>query len=283
MPGENCAIFGFSASRRNKGISFFKIPLPNNEANKKWGSELINIITKDREIDAALKSRIETRKLFICEQHFTQDQYYTYNTRKSLKEDELPKPNLPIKSFTTPTTILPIPSTLVSNPQTLGSRLRCQLALHPHPHRGRNKQAGASIKNRNFASKFHVPQITSLPTDSPQPGQPTTVDDAVFRRKTVVHNVVRTLDWGNGWKIGFSSFFCAKKVFKKEFFYKKRNIIFKNTFLKIIFFEKKFFKKERKLEKKLILYIFFLLKSEKNIIYFLTFSYCKFFIDIRMF
>ena len=101
MPGENCAIFGCSASRRNKGISFFKVPLPNNELNKKWGSELINVITKDREVDAALKHRIETRKLFICEQHFMQDQYYVYNTRKSLKEGELPKINLPIKSFTT--------------------------------------------------------------------------------------------------------------------------------------------------------------------------------------
>ena len=99
MPGENCAIFGCSASRRNKGLIFFKVPLPNNEANKKWGSELINVITKDREVDAALKKRIETRKLFICEQHFTEDQYYTYETRKSLKEGELPKLNLPIKAI----------------------------------------------------------------------------------------------------------------------------------------------------------------------------------------
>ena len=102
MPGENCAIFGCSASRRNKGISFFKVPLPNNEVNKKWGSELINIITKDREVDASLKQRIETRKIFICEQHFSEDQYYKYDTRKSLKEGELPKLNLPIKSGKTP-------------------------------------------------------------------------------------------------------------------------------------------------------------------------------------
>ena len=99
MPGENCAIFGCSASRRNKGLSFFKVPLPNNEVNKKWGAELINIITKDRQVDASLKKRIETRKLFICEQHFTEDQYYTYETRKSLKDGELPKLNLPAKSI----------------------------------------------------------------------------------------------------------------------------------------------------------------------------------------
>ena len=43
-----------------------------------------------------MKKRIETRKLFICEQHFTEHQY---DTRKSLKEEELPKINLPIKSL----------------------------------------------------------------------------------------------------------------------------------------------------------------------------------------
>ena len=55
MPGENCAIFGCSASRRNKGISFFKVPLPNSEANKKWGDELINLITRDHKLMQLLK------------------------------------------------------------------------------------------------------------------------------------------------------------------------------------------------------------------------------------
>ena len=76
------------------------------EIHKKWGSELINVVTKEREVDAALKHRIETRTLFICEQHFKQDQYYVYNTRKSFKDGELPKLNLPIKSFTTPTPVI---------------------------------------------------------------------------------------------------------------------------------------------------------------------------------
>lgn len=98
MPGENCAIFGCSASRRNKGISFFKVPLPSNEVNKEWGRKLINVITKDREIDASLRQRIDTCKLFICERHFSSEQYYTYPTRKALKEGELPTLNLPNKS-----------------------------------------------------------------------------------------------------------------------------------------------------------------------------------------
>ena len=103
MPGENCAIYGCPNSRRQKGISFFKVPLPNSDFNRKWGSELINITTKDREIDASLQTRIESRKLFICEQHFTSDQYYQYDSRKSLKEGELPKLNLPEKSISKPT------------------------------------------------------------------------------------------------------------------------------------------------------------------------------------
>ena len=102
MPGENCAIFGCSTSRRNKGISFFKVPLANSEVNKAWGNELINIITKDREIDASLRTRINSRKLFICELHFSPQQYYVYESKKSLKEGEIPTLNLPCKSISKP-------------------------------------------------------------------------------------------------------------------------------------------------------------------------------------
>ena len=98
MPGDNCAIFGCSTSRRHKSISIFKVPLPNSEVNKKWSSELINIITtKDREVDASLRKRINTCKLFICERHFSPDQIWTYSTRKALKEGALPTLNLPQK------------------------------------------------------------------------------------------------------------------------------------------------------------------------------------------
>ena len=41
MPGENCAIFGCPTSRRHPSISIFKVPLPNNEVNKKLVFELI--------------------------------------------------------------------------------------------------------------------------------------------------------------------------------------------------------------------------------------------------
>lgn len=103
MPGENCAIFGCSTSRRHKDISIFKVPLPNSDFNKTWGEKLINIITKDRVIDKQLRKRIDTFKLYICERHFSPDQFYVYPTRKSLKEGEIPYLNLPKKSFQTVT------------------------------------------------------------------------------------------------------------------------------------------------------------------------------------
>ena len=41
--------------------------------------------------------------LFICEKHFTPNQYYQYDTRTSVKEGELTKLNLPTKSVSKPT------------------------------------------------------------------------------------------------------------------------------------------------------------------------------------
>ena len=40
MPGENCALPGCRISRKDK-ISILKVPLPNNDVNKKWSKELI--------------------------------------------------------------------------------------------------------------------------------------------------------------------------------------------------------------------------------------------------
>ena len=95
MPGENCAIPKCSTSRKNKDISIFKVPLPNNEFNKKWSKQLIDEILKYRQRDASLNERIQKYKLFICERHFPPDQIYIYPSPKSLKEGALPTLNLP--------------------------------------------------------------------------------------------------------------------------------------------------------------------------------------------
>ena len=94
MPGENCAIPGCSISRKDNGISILEVPLANNEFNKKWSQDLINIILKYRQRDKSLNERIESHKLFICEKHFIVDQIYVYPSRKLLKEGALPTLNL---------------------------------------------------------------------------------------------------------------------------------------------------------------------------------------------
>ena len=95
MSCENCAITGYSISRKDKGISIFKAPLANKEFNKKWSQNLINIILKYQQRDKSLNKRIQSHKLFICEKNFTADQIYVYPSRKSLKEGALPTLNLP--------------------------------------------------------------------------------------------------------------------------------------------------------------------------------------------
>ena len=71
-----------TTSRRHKGISIFKVPLPNNEFNKKWNRDLINIITKDRQLDEPLKKRIASCNLYICELHFSPEQIWKYLLEK---------------------------------------------------------------------------------------------------------------------------------------------------------------------------------------------------------
>ena len=74
MPGANCSIFGYTKSRSTKGLAEFGIPKKDDEWHRDWRENLVNIITKDREIDADLRSQIERKLLHICELHFTEDQ-----------------------------------------------------------------------------------------------------------------------------------------------------------------------------------------------------------------
>ena len=96
MPGYNCAIFDCSTSRRHEKIRISKVPLPNNEFNKKWNHDLINIITK---VDKPLKKRIASCNLYICERHFSPEQIWNYPSRKVLKDGALLSLNLPKKNI----------------------------------------------------------------------------------------------------------------------------------------------------------------------------------------
>ena len=72
-----------------------KVPLPNNDVNKKRTKELIDIISKYQQRDESLNKRIQSHKLFICQRHITVDQINVYSSCKSLKESALPTLNLP--------------------------------------------------------------------------------------------------------------------------------------------------------------------------------------------
>ena len=74
MPGANCSIFGCAKSRTTKGLALFVIPKKGDEWHRDWREKLVNIITKDREIDVDLRDQIEIKSLHICQIHFTDDQ-----------------------------------------------------------------------------------------------------------------------------------------------------------------------------------------------------------------
>ena len=76
MPGANCSIFGCSTSRREKGVSLFKLPVAKDLFSTKWREELVSIITRDRVLDADLRRQIREDKLHICENHFELDKLY---------------------------------------------------------------------------------------------------------------------------------------------------------------------------------------------------------------
>ena len=74
MPGANCSIFGCIKSRTTKELAIFGISKKDDEWHRDGREKLVNIITKDREIDADLRGQIERKSLHICELHFTKDQ-----------------------------------------------------------------------------------------------------------------------------------------------------------------------------------------------------------------
>lgn len=86
MPGKNCSIFGCPTSRRNKGVSIFKLPgrkpvreLTDDE-QLDWRQKCLNVVTRDRIVDKALKLRIAEGNIFICEKHFQEEDIESGNS-----------------------------------------------------------------------------------------------------------------------------------------------------------------------------------------------------------
>ena len=106
-----CSIYGCSVShpKEYRGISLIKVPSGKTEFDKKWRDQLTAIITKDLVIDQSLRSQIDINKLFICQRHFRDDQYYRHDTKCTLNPGVIPTLNLPQKSHP--------PSSTVSKPR----------------------------------------------------------------------------------------------------------------------------------------------------------------------
>ena len=126
MPGDNCSISCCTVSRRSKykGIAIFEVPGRKTEFEKAWRDKLVAVITKDRQIDAALRERINSARLFICQRHFREDQILRHDCRATLKPVEIPSLNLPIKRFTSSS------SSIVKPRGSAGSILEKSLHVH---------------------------------------------------------------------------------------------------------------------------------------------------------
>ena len=75
MPGANCSVFGCPTSRRHN-ISIFKLPTPKNEFNKNWREDILKVITRDRVVDPKFKNQIVNDRVYICERHFNENEFY---------------------------------------------------------------------------------------------------------------------------------------------------------------------------------------------------------------
>ena len=96
-----CNIWLFDVQQKCRN-DIFKVPKESDNFKKKWASELKNVITKDRVIDSELQEKIndkEHRKMWICERHFSPQQYWVYSNSKKIKGGELPTLNIPKKSI----------------------------------------------------------------------------------------------------------------------------------------------------------------------------------------
>jgi len=98
MPGANCSIFGCNTSRRMVGLGIFKIPSGDDEFNTKWRNKLLDIVTKNRVVDSAMLERINKKRIFICELHFTENLFYISPRRTMLLPGALPTLRLPKKT-----------------------------------------------------------------------------------------------------------------------------------------------------------------------------------------
>ena len=76
MPGENCAFYGCSTSRKHK-LFLFKLPSPREDESEETKTVKTNtrqawlsLILRTRESTPELKKRLEANNIYLCELHF---------------------------------------------------------------------------------------------------------------------------------------------------------------------------------------------------------------------
>ena len=99
MPGANCSIFGCPTSRRSKGIAIFRVPTGEDEYSKNWRHKIVNVVTKDRELNKDLRTQIEKKNIFTCELHYPEEHLIRNDIKTTRVPGVIPTLNLPVKSF----------------------------------------------------------------------------------------------------------------------------------------------------------------------------------------
>ena len=80
MPGANCAFPECTVSRTAKyqGIGIFQIPMRDDDFHVSWRNNIVAVLARYRVMDKAVRERVLTGKIYICERHFkTEDIEFT--------------------------------------------------------------------------------------------------------------------------------------------------------------------------------------------------------------
>ena len=72
MPGADCAFPNCGVTRREKfaSLAIFQVPNRTGEFYRKWRKDILDVLLKYREVEATLRERLSSGKVYICERHF---------------------------------------------------------------------------------------------------------------------------------------------------------------------------------------------------------------------
>ena len=91
MVGSNCSIYGCPNSRKKtKGLGIFQIPTKDDEYSKNWRNALVQITTKDMEVDDQLRELLAKRSFHNCQINYREDQsklkFFIFNSDNQMDD-----------------------------------------------------------------------------------------------------------------------------------------------------------------------------------------------------